>query len=127
MNAMFAPVRREVRKSMGAAVLVGIGMMAAIDEIVFHQLLSWHHFYDNATPTVALFSDGLLHSAELMMLVAGFFMIANLRGRQVFASRGGVGWFLHRHGRLSALRWHRRSQDTQTASDSLRNRLFAAV
>jgi len=58
---------------MTATILIGIGLMAAVDEIVFHQVLSWHHFYDRATPPIALLSDGLLHSAELMLLIAGFF------------------------------------------------------
>ncbi|MGI5215818.1 DUF2243 domain-containing protein [Plantactinospora sp. CA-290183] len=67
------------RRSAASAALVGVGAMAAIDEIVFHQLLAWHHFYDRSTPTVGLFSDGLLHAAELVALVAGFFLLADLR------------------------------------------------
>ena len=53
--------------------------MAGVDEIVFHQLLGWHHFYDRATPAIALLSDGLLHAAELIALVAGFFILLDLR------------------------------------------------
>lgn len=49
--------------------------MAAIDEIIFHQLLAWHHFYDGATPAIGLLSDGLLHAGELLALVAGFFLL----------------------------------------------------
>lgn len=60
------------RRSMLAAGVVGLGLMAAVDEVVFHQLLRWHHFYDRSTPDVAIFSDGLLHAAELVALVAGF-------------------------------------------------------
>ena len=56
--------------------------MAAIDEIVFHQILAWHHFYDRATPAIALMSDGLLHSAEIIALIAGFFLFSDLRRRQ---------------------------------------------
>ncbi len=59
--------------------------MAAVDEIVFHQLLSWHHFYDRSTPTAALFSDGLLHAAELVAIVAGMFIIADLLKRRSYA------------------------------------------
>ncbi|GAB2934514.1 DUF2243 domain-containing protein [Micromonospora polyrhachis] len=75
-------------RSTAAATLVGIGLMAAVDEIVFHQLLQWHHFYDRSTPTVGIFSDGLLHTAELIAVVAGFFLLADLRrhGRLVPAS-----------------------------------------
>lgn len=59
--------------------IVGVGLMAAIDEIVFHQILAWHHFYDRSTPAVGLFADGLLHAAELIAIVAGFFMYAEAR------------------------------------------------
>src|SRR5690606_39687547 len=38
--------RTSRRASMRATILIGIGVMAAVDEIVFHQLLGWHHFYD---------------------------------------------------------------------------------
>ena len=62
-----------------ATLVVGIGMIAAIDEIVFHQVLAWHHFYDLATPAVGLFADGLLHAAELVAIVAGFFLYAEAR------------------------------------------------
>lgn len=68
--------------SVWAGVLLGIGLMAAIDEIVFHQLLAWHHFYDRSTLLVGLFADGLLHAAELIFIVAGFFRFADLRRRQ---------------------------------------------
>ncbi|MGW4465062.1 DUF2243 domain-containing protein [Micromonospora sp. NPDC004704] len=59
--------------------LIGVGVMAAVDEIVFHQLLHWHHFYDRSTPALGLVSDGALHAAELVALVAGFFLLADLR------------------------------------------------
>ena len=73
------------RVSLRAGLLIGIGIMAGIDEIVFHQLLGWHHFYDRATPTIGLISDGLLHAAELIAIVAGFFMLANAAKRQMLA------------------------------------------
>lgn len=79
----------EISKSMTATILIGIGLMAAVDEIVFHQVLSWHHFYDRATPPIALLSDGLLHSAELMLLIAGFFLLSNLRSQHAFAAKAG--------------------------------------
>lgn len=70
-------------------------MMAAVDEIIFHQILAWHHFYDNATPLIALMSDGFLHAGELLALVAGFFMISNLRARSELSSRfAAAGFFL---------------------------------
>jgi len=66
-------------RSFGAAALAGVGLMAAIDTIVFHQLLAWHHFYDLSTPAVGMASDGLLQSGYLVALVAGAFLWADLR------------------------------------------------
>lgn len=66
-------------RSRWGGVLVGIGLMAAVDEIIFHQLLGWHHFYDGATPAIGLLSDGLLHAGEVVALVAGFFILLDLR------------------------------------------------
>ena len=80
---MDAQLERDRRQLLIATVLIGIGLMAAIDEIVFHQILAWHHFYDGDTADVALLSDGLLHAAELVAIVAGFFMFADLRDRGV--------------------------------------------
>lgn len=75
--------------------LIGAAVMAALDEIVFHQLLGWHHFYDRSTTGVGLLSDGLLHTAELLGLVAGFFFYADLRRRRALApTHARAGFFL---------------------------------
>jgi uncharacterized membrane protein len=80
---------------MAAAALVGAALMAAIDEIVFHQLLGWHHFYDRSTSSVGLLSDGLLHAAELVALVAGSFLLADLARRGALVRRAAAaGLFL---------------------------------
>lgn len=77
---------------MGAGALVGVGLMAAVDEIIFHQLLGWHHFYDRSTPAVGLLSDGLLHAGELVALVAGAFLLADLiRARTITKLGAGAG------------------------------------
>lgn len=70
------------RTSFWATFLIGAAVVAAVDEIVFHQLLAWHHFYDRSTPLVGLISDGFLHAAELIALVFGFLLFARLRGSQ---------------------------------------------
>ena len=75
----------ETSRSFWVAFLLGAGIMAALDEIVFHQLLGWHHFYDRATPEWALFSDGVLHASELIALVAGFFFLSDLRRRHTLS------------------------------------------
>ena len=72
-------------RSLWVTFLIGFSLMAGIDEIVYHQILAWHHFYDRATPEIALMSDGLLHAAELIGLVAGFFLFADLRRSHALA------------------------------------------
>ena len=79
------------RSSVLATALVGIAVMAAVDEIVFHQLLGWHHFYDRSTPAVGLLSDGVLHAGELVAAVGGFFWYADLRRRGALAPTAGWG------------------------------------
>ena len=75
--------------------LIGAAVMAAVDEIVFHQVLAWHHFFDRSTPAVGLVSDGLLHTAELLGLVAGFVLYADLRRRDALApAHAWAGLFL---------------------------------
>ena len=76
---------RDRQQLLLATVLIGVGLMAAVDEIVFHQLLGWHHFYDRSTPEIGLLSDGLLHAAELVALVAGVFLLLDVRDRRVIA------------------------------------------
>lgn len=71
----------EYSRSFWISFLLGVGIIAAIDEIVFHQLLAWHHFYDRSTPAIALLSDGILHASELIAIVAGFFLFSDLRRR----------------------------------------------
>ena len=85
-----ADARPDRRRSLLVAGAIGVGLMAAVDEIVFHQILAWHHFYDRSTPQVALLSDGLLHSIEIVLLVAGFFGFSDLRRRR--ALHRTAGW-----------------------------------
>ncbi|TDE20091.1 DUF2243 domain-containing protein [Actinomadura sp. 6K520] len=92
--------RSEVRpvragRSLAAAALIGVALMAAVDEIVFHQLLGWHHFYDRSTPAIGLLADGLLHTAELLGLVIGFVWWADLRrDRTLSSAHAWAGLFL---------------------------------
>ena len=57
------PAGVDRRRSLLTGTMIGAALMAAADEIVFHQLLSWHHFYDRSTPDISLLSDGLLQTA----------------------------------------------------------------
>jgi uncharacterized membrane protein len=60
-------------------VLAGIGLAGTLDEVVLHQLLGWHHFYDRSTPTVGLVSDGLFHLFSTAVLVIGVILLVERR------------------------------------------------
>lgn len=86
-RSTFTDPRVDRTRSVWVCALIGVGLMAAIDEVVFHQLLAWHHVYDRSTSEVSLMSDGLLHAGELAVLVVGFLLYADLRGRHALARR----------------------------------------
>lgn len=76
-----------------SGVLGGVGLIAFVDETVFHQLLHWHHFYDRSTAAAGLVSDGLFHALGFFALVSSLFLFADLRrNRGLWWSRwwGGV-------------------------------------
>jgi uncharacterized membrane protein len=45
--------------------------MGAVDTIVFHQFLQWHHFYVHTTDSWRIFSDGVIHTFTAAMLFWG--------------------------------------------------------
>jgi uncharacterized membrane protein len=65
--------RRQVdpRSVLWASVPLGIGLIGAIDTIIFHQLLQWHNFYVDTTEFWRIFSDGVLHTFTTSMLFFG--------------------------------------------------------
>ncbi|HEX5742176.1 MAG TPA: DUF2243 domain-containing protein [Pilimelia sp.] len=73
-----------------SGVLLGVGAAAFVDEVVFHQLLHWHHFYDRASLAAGLVSDGILHAFGWFATVAGLFLLADLRRR---GGRPGPRWW----------------------------------
>ena len=79
---------------MRVGVLIGIGVAGFVDEVVFHQLLHWHHFYDRSTPEAGLVSDGLFHAFGWFALVAGLFWFAALRRRDELRTARWVGALL---------------------------------
>lgn len=86
-----------------AAAWLGIGVMAAVDEITFHQLLAWHHFYDRSTPAIGLFADGLLHAAELLALGTGFVLMMRLRATSELVREWAWAGFLWGAGGFQVL------------------------
>ncbi len=77
-----------------SGVLAGVGLVAFVDETVFHQLLHWHHFYDRSTPDAALVSDGLFHALGFVAVVSGLFLLADLRRRRALVTGRWVGGLL---------------------------------
>ena len=72
------PARRRLLVS---GLLLGLGVAGAVDEIVFHQILHWHHFYDRAGGAAGLVSDGLLHAGTFSAAIAGMALLADARRR----------------------------------------------
>jgi uncharacterized membrane protein len=58
-------------------VLVGIGVAGSLDEIVLHQLLRWHHFYDRGSHAAGLIADGVFHLGSTVVLVTGLVLLVN--------------------------------------------------
>ena len=63
-----------------SGVILGIGLMGAVDTIIFHQLLQWHNFYYDTTEEWRIFSDGLLHAFTATMLFLGTMRLWSQRG-----------------------------------------------
>jgi uncharacterized membrane protein len=77
-----------------SGVLFGVGLIAFVDEAVFHQLLHWHHFYDRSTTEIGLVSDGLFHAISWFATIAGLFLFADLRRRRALWMQRWVGGVL---------------------------------
>lgn len=67
-----------------AGLLLGVGTVAMVDEVVFHQLLAWHHFYDRSTTSAGLVSDGLFHAFSWFATVAALFLLGGVRRERAF-------------------------------------------
>ncbi|MGG3914176.1 DUF2243 domain-containing protein [Rossellomorea vietnamensis] len=65
-----------------SGILFGMGIVAFVDEAVFHQLLHWHHFYDKSTTSIGLVSDGFFHAFSWFATIGGLFMFADLRRKK---------------------------------------------
>lgn len=59
------------RSLLVTAACLGVGVMGAADEIVFHQLLQWHNFYVHTTAQWRIVSDGIFHLATATLLFVG--------------------------------------------------------
>ncbi|TVX77786.1 DUF2243 domain-containing protein [Peribacillus simplex] len=81
-------------RNLWSGFLFGIGLVAFIDEAIFHQLLHWHHFYDKSTSNIGLVSDGLFHAQSWFATVGSLFMFADLRRRKGLWLKRWIGGVL---------------------------------
>lgn len=100
--------------------LFGVGLVAFIDEAVFHQLLHWHHFYDKSTTAAGLVSDGLFHAFSWFATIASLFMVADLRRRGGWWVKRWLGGVLLGAGRFSFMT-DRAAQAYGTSSNPVRS------
>ena len=78
-----------------AGVLLGLGLGAFFDGIVFHQLLQWHHMLSGWYPLNSIDNirlnttwDGLFHSAAYVLVLAGLYQLwQGARGSELRWSR----------------------------------------
>ncbi len=62
-------MKKENKNLLIAGLILGLGLLGAIDGIVFHQLLQWHHMVLSDNIQLEIFTDGLftaLFSAKLL-------------------------------------------------------------
>jgi uncharacterized membrane protein len=79
------------KRNLWSGLLFGVGLAAFIDEMIFHQLLHWHHFYDKSTTDIGLVSDGLFHAFSWFATVASLFLFADLRRRNALWLKRWIG------------------------------------
>lgn len=80
-NSLYTTCYIYSNRNLWSGFLFGLGLIAFIDETVFHQLLHWHHFYDRSTTHIGLVSDGIFHAFSWFATIGSLFMFADLRRR----------------------------------------------
>jgi uncharacterized membrane protein len=88
--------QRSGRSLLWPAVLVGIGVAGSLDEIVLHQLLRWHHFYDRGSQAAGLIADGIFHLGSVAALATGLVLLVGRWrvGREPLARAAAAGILL---------------------------------
>jgi len=79
------------QQNMWTGLLFGLGVVAFIDEVIFHQLLHWHHFYDKSTASIGLVSDGLFHAFSFFATIGSAFLLADLHRKHGFWLKRWLG------------------------------------
>nr|MDH3154509.1 DUF2243 domain-containing protein [Bacillus licheniformis] len=65
------------KKAFWGPFLFGVGIIAMIDGIIFHQLLQWHSVYMDTDRSHQIMSDGLFHLFSLVILFIGGILLWN--------------------------------------------------
>ena len=79
-------VRRGIRPVVWIGLVIGVGLVGALDEIIFHQILQWHNFYVHTTLPWRIRSDGFFHIFSAAMLLLGAALL--WREREQLRTRG---------------------------------------
>ena len=73
---------RRINRAKGAGIVLGIGLGAFVDGIVFHMILQWHHMLSYVLPPDSsenlhanMVWDGYFHVAAFLVTLAGIFML----------------------------------------------------
>ena len=97
-----------VRPLVTPSLLIGIGLGAFFDGIVFHQILQWHHLLSSVIPPVDVAAmktnmlwDGLFHAVAWLVTLVGVVMLFRAARRddvvwsgRIFAGTLLFGWGL---------------------------------
>ena len=67
--------REALRSAFWTGILLGIGIIAFLDETILHQLLQWHTFYWNTDQHGRILSDGIFHAFSTLILLWGTFRL----------------------------------------------------
>ena len=75
-------------------IVFGVGLAGTLDEVILHQLLHWHHFYDRSTRDAGLVSDGIFHIASTLLVGIGlYWAMAAICAERTAAGNGRVRRF----------------------------------
>ena len=60
---------RKTRNLFFAGFVLGLGLLGAVDGVVFHQLLQWHHVVDHPDHSLEMVSDGIFNALVAALMV----------------------------------------------------------
>ncbi|MEQ2525117.1 DUF2243 domain-containing protein [Bacillaceae bacterium CLA-AA-H227] len=64
-------MKKENKNLFTSGLILGLGLLGAIDGILFHQLLQWHHMILSPNIKLEIFTDGLFTSLFSALLIWG--------------------------------------------------------